>query len=116
MNAFKYLILSIGLITVLGINSCVETPIDEAVEYNDFYANLNDADAMVMGIYGKVMGLADRLVVLNELRADMLDVTANADQDLIEINQQKTSKNNYWTNVTPIYEVIQNCNDALYNF
>ncbi|VBB48015.1 conserved hypothetical protein [uncultured Paludibacter sp.] len=116
MNAFKYLILSIGLITILGINSCVETPIDEAVEYNDFYANLNDADAMVMGIYGKVMGLADRLVVLNELRGDMLDVTANADQDLIEINQQKTSKNNYWTNVTPIYEVIQNCNDALYNF
>lgn len=116
MNTFKYIIISLSFITVLGFQSCVETPINEAVEYKDFYANLNDADAAVMGIYGKVMGIADRLVVLNELRGDMLDVTENADQDLIDLNQQKTSANNYWTNVTPIYEVIQNCNDALYNF
>lgn len=117
MNRFKYLIFSFSLaIVFLEMNSCVETPIDEAVAYDDFYANLNDADAMVLGIYGKVMGLADRLVVLNELRGDMLDVTSNADRNLIEINQQTASEGNYYTDVTPFYEVIQNCNDALYNF
>lgn len=116
MNTVKYLIFSLLLISIVGINSCVEAPIEEAVESKDFYANLNDADAVIMGIYGKVMGIADRLVVLNELRADLLDVTTNADQDLIEINQNMASKGNYYTNITPIYEIIQNCNDALYNF
>lgn len=116
MKKFKYIFLPIALSAVISLNSCVDTEIEEAVEYSDFYANLNDADAMVMGIYGKVMGIADRLVVLNELRGDMLDVTENADQDLIDINQQTATKENYWSDVTPIYEVIQNCNDALHNF
>ncbi|MHB9056942.1 MAG: RagB/SusD family nutrient uptake outer membrane protein [Paludibacteraceae bacterium] len=116
MNTFKYIILSLLIRLVLGLHSCVDADISEAVSHDDFYATLNDADAAVMGIYGKVMGIADRLVVLNELRGDMLDVTLNADQDLIDINNQKAAKSNYWSDITPIYSVIQNCNDAMYNF
>ncbi|MEZ7867720.1 MAG: RagB/SusD family nutrient uptake outer membrane protein [Paludibacteraceae bacterium] len=116
MNTFKYIVISLIMSLTIGLNSCVETEINEAVSYKDFYSTLDDADAAVMGIYGKVMGIADRLVVLNELRGDMLDVTINADHDLIEINSQRATKENYWSDVTPIYEVIQNCNDALYNF
>lgn len=96
--------------------SCMDADIEEAVAYEDYYLNLDDADAAVMGIYGKLMGLADRLVVLNELRGDLLDVTGNADEDLVEINLQRASRDNYWSDVTPIYELIQNCNDALFNF
>jgi hypothetical protein len=116
MKKFKYIFFLLGFSTVLGLNSCIDAEIEEAVDYKDFYATMNDADAIVMGIYGKVMGIADRLVVLNELRGDMLDVTTNAENDLIEINSQKASADNYWADPTPIYAVIQNCNDALYNF
>lgn len=116
MNTIKIIYISIGLTLLSGLTSCVDTDIEQAVPYEDFYATLDDADAIVMGVYGKVMGIADRLVVLNELRGDMLDVTTNAGQDLIEINQQTATKENYWSDVTPIYDVIQNCNDALYNF
>ena len=116
MKTFKYIFLSFGLVAMLGLHSCVDTDIAEAVEYKDFYTTLDDADVAVMGIYGKVMGIADRLVVLNELRGDMLDVTLNADNDLIDINMQTAQADNYWADVTPIYEVIQNCNDALHNF
>ncbi len=115
MNTFKYIIFSLGL-TGLLFYSCVDADIEEAIPYDKYYATVDDADAAIMGIYGEVMGVADRLVVLNELRGDLLDVTANANDDLIEINLQKTSKDNYWTDVTPFYQIIQNCNDALYNF
>lgn len=116
MNTFKYIAISLVLSLGIVMNSCVDADVSEAVTHQDFYTTLDDADAAVMGIYGKVMGIADRLVVLNELRGDMLDVTLNASHDLLEINGQQASKDNYWSDVTPIYEVIQNCNDALYNF
>jgi len=116
MNTFKYIVFTLGLTLVMGLNSCIDANIEEAVEYKDYYTTLDDADAAVLGIYGKVMGIADRLVVLNELRGDMLDVTTNASPDLIDINRQQAKKDNHWADVTPIYEVIQNCNDALYNF
>lgn len=64
------------------------------MEYKDYYTTLDDADVAVLGIYGKVMGIADRLVVLNELRGDMLDVTTNASPDLIDINRRQAKKDN----------------------
>lgn len=116
MKLFKYTLLLAGFTLAFLLSSCVDANIEEAVDYKDYYSSVNDADAAILGIYGKLMGVADRIVVLNELRGDMLDVTQDADQDLIQINQQKASKENYWANTTAIYEVIQNCNDALYNF
>lgn len=116
MKKLKYICFTLCITMVLGTTSCVDADIAEAVEYKDFYATLDDADAAVMGIYGKVMGIADQLVVLNELRGDMLDVTLNATQDLIDINLHRAERGNVWTDVTAIYEIIQNCNDALYNF
>lgn len=116
MKAFKYIFVSLSLSVMLSLSSCMDVDIAEAVAYEDFYATLDDADAAVMGIYGKVMGIADRLVVLNELRGDMLDVSLNADYDLIDINLHRAEADNYWADITPIYEVIQNCNDALHNF
>lgn len=116
MKTFKYIGLTLIVSLTIGLHSCVDADISEAVAYDDFYSTLDDADAAVMGIYGKVMGIADKIVVLNELRGDMLDVTLNADQALLDINNQKATKDNYWADITPIYSVIQNCNDALVNF
>lgn len=116
MRTIKNIFIALGLSLSIGFYSCVDVDIAEVVDYDDFYATLDDADAAVMGIYGKVMGIADRLVVLNELRGDMLDVTLNADHDLIAINLHQADADNYWADVTPFYEVIQNCNDALHNF
>ncbi len=80
------------------------------------YQNVYDADAAIMGIYGKFTTLADRYVVLNELRGDLEDVTLNADKYLREINEHNVSPDNPWANPKQWYEVIINCNDAMQNF
>ena len=108
--------LSIALSSCLLFASCIDTDIDEAVDYKDFYSTVNDADAAILGLYGKVMDLAAPVVVLNELRGDLLDVTNNASSDLQEINLKSPSKDNQWANVSKFYAVIQNCNDILSNF
>jgi hypothetical protein len=88
----------------------------EVVAYEDYYSGLDDADAAVLGLYGQFMGLAEQVIVLNELHADLMDVTTNATPDLEEINRNAPSKNNPWINVSKFYGVIQNCNDILHNY
>jgi len=86
------------------------------LDHDGAYQNVYDADAAVMGIYGKFMGLADRYIILNELRADLLDYTANADKYLKEISNHTVSGDNPYASPRPFYELIINCNDALHNF
>ena len=82
----------------------------------NMYRDKNDADAAVKGIYGKFMTLAEQYVVLNELRADLMDVTPNADYYLQQINSHNVSAGNPYADPTPFYELINECNDALVNF
>lgn len=80
------------------------------------YRNIFDADAAVVGIYGKLMGIAKQYVVLNELRADLMSITDNADIYLREVNNHSTSDVNPYSDPKPIYSLINNCNDVLKNF
>lgn len=90
---------------------------EEALDHSQVYENVNDADAAVIGIYGKVMGLADRYMILNELRGDLVDVTTSTtDKYLQELNIHEVSADNTYADPRPFYEVIMNCNDALKNF
>ncbi|MDR1120477.1 MAG: RagB/SusD family nutrient uptake outer membrane protein [Dysgonamonadaceae bacterium] len=104
---FSFLLLS---------TSCIDTVPDEVLDHKDFYAGVEDADNGILGLYGQFMYLAGQVVVLNELRADLLDVTPNATTDLQEINLNAPSRNNPWASVSKFYSVIQTCNDLLYNF
>jgi len=88
----------------------------DQLDINQAYQNVYDADAAVVGIYGKFMGLADRYVILNELRGDLLDYTINADEALRQISTHSVTAGNPYANPRPFYEVIINCNDVLENF
>lgn len=113
-------------ITVIGLFSCLlltfsckkvlDIKPQAEVDITKNYRNVYDANAAVIGIYGKLLNLAGQYVVLNELRADLMDVTANADKDLKEINTHNVSAGNPWADPRPFYTVILNCNDALKNF
>lgn len=116
MDALKILLSLICSCFLLFNTACVDAEIGEAVEYDDYYQTLDDADASILGLYGKFIELSEQVVVLNELRSDLLDVTPNADVDLQEINRNKPGADNPWASVLNFYSVIQNCNDILYNF
>lgn len=89
---------------------------EDALEYDKNYQNVNDADAVIWGIYGKLVQVADRYMVLNELRADLEDVTPRSTKYIREINDHNVSVDNPWADPKPFYEIIINCNDALINF
>jgi hypothetical protein len=89
---------------------------ENALQSNQVYRNRFDADAAIIGIYGKFLTLAEQYTILNELRADLMDVTANADLNLQQISSHKVTNKNPYANPKAFYEVISYCNDALKNF
>ena len=106
-------------VLLLSLSSCEEyldvEPQDKVAE-ELMYRNVYDADAAVIGIYGKFMGLAKKYVILNEMRADLMTTTNNSDPYLKELSEQNISAENPYVNPKDFYLVIQNCNDALKNF
>lgn len=82
----------------------------------NMYRNVYDADAAVNGLYGKFLGLADRYIILNELRGDMLQYTNNADEYLRQMSTHSVASDNPYASPRPFYELILQCNDMLKNF
>ncbi len=117
----KFLIkqLLFAAIVLAAFASCKKTfditPEDQ-LDISQMYRNVSDADAAVVGIYGKFASLAERYLILNELRADMLNYTSNADQYLRQISTHTVTPDNPYANPRPFYELIINCNDVLKNF
>jgi len=109
----------IGIFSLTALTSCkkiVDVQPRDAVDQTQMYRNVFDADAAVIGVYGKFMNLAKQYVVLNELRADLMDITPNSDSYLRQLSEHNVTSDNPYINPRPFYEVILNCNDVLANF
>ncbi|HEX7844601.1 MAG TPA: RagB/SusD family protein [Chitinophagaceae bacterium] len=113
----KLVVLLVGAVLVFsGCRKVFDIKPQDQLDHEQAYQNVYDADAAVVGIYGKFMNLADRYVILNELRGDLLDYTINADESLRQISTHTVTAGNPYASPRPFYELIINCNDVLENF
>jgi len=118
-NFFRSLCLFSILTGTLALPSCkkiLDVQPENVLDIQQTYRNVFDADAAVLGVYGKFMKLAKPYVLLNELRADLMSPSSNADLYLQQLNDHTVTANNPYIDPTPFYEVILNCNDVLNNF
>lgn len=110
----------VGSVLAIGVlascNKIFDLKPQDQLDASQMYRNVYDADAAIVGLYGKFQKLAEQYIVLNELRADMIDYTANADKYLQEISTHNVSEENPYASPRPFYELILNCNDVLENF
>jgi hypothetical protein len=103
----------------LSLTSCsdfLDVQPQDKLSGDQVYRNIYDADAAVIGVYGKFMALAEKNVILNEMRADLMTTTRNSSPYLKEISEHNVSANNPYASPKEFYVVIQNCNDVLKNF
>lgn len=108
-----------GFVMLLSLTACqdyVDVDPKDKLNSSQVYRDVFDADAAIVGIYGKLMGLAEKYVILNELRADLVSPTQNAGLTLQELNEHTVSNNNPYANPKDFYELINHCNDVLKNF
>jgi hypothetical protein len=112
---YKTLLVS-ALLTTFSCKKLFDVAPQDQVDITNHYRNVYDANAAVIGIYGQFQSLADRYIILNELRADLMSPTVNADQNLRQINEHTETTDNPWADPRPFYKIILNCNDAMKNF
>src|SRR5687767_11489115 len=115
INKSIFALLAGGLL-LSGCKKVFDIKPQDQLDQTQAYQNVYDADAAVVGIYGKFMGLAEQYVVLNELRADLLDVTVNSNESLRQISTHTVKENNPYGSPRPFYELIINCNDVMEHF
>lgn len=94
----------------------LDVPIENNLDYVNAYKTVSDADAAVLGIYGQFQQLQKLYILQNELRADLVDVTAKTTLELQELSNHNTAKTNPYIDPRPYYQLIANCNDVLKNF
>jgi len=75
----------------------------------------NDSIYTMVGIFTQLQKLADRYVILGELRSDLMDVTENAGLELQEINDLDISANNKYNKIEDYYSVVNHCNYLINN-
>src|SRR6478672_10232805 len=114
-NLFSLLSL-VFILTAVSCKKIFDIKPQSQVDHTQAYRNVYDADAAVIGVYGKVMKLAKQYMLWNELRGDLMDITFNSDQYLRQLSEQNVTTDNPYINPQAFYDVILNCNDALKNF
>ncbi len=89
----------------------------ELVEFQEDNRLQSPTDSVysVMGIIYKLQAIADRTVLLGELRSDLSTTTASASSDLKALTQFKVDAQNAYNRVSDYYAVINNCNYFLKN-
>ena len=101
------------LIALMGMVSCEDffnPDQDLIVDEDDYFTDWSEYRAAAMGLYALHQDLVEQIVILGELRADLLDVTENADNDLIEVNSFQISSGNKYASPTKFYTLIGACN------
>jgi starch-binding outer membrane protein, SusD/RagB family len=88
------------------LNPEQEINITEDRLYDDWY----EYRSVEMGLYALQQKLVEQLVVLGELRGDLLTITDNADADLVEIYNFNISKDNKYASPTNFFKLISACN------
>ena len=107
--SFSLVVFSLSITT-----ACKDFLYDDSdiVTYSDKEFLNSDADTLwsVAGIMNKLQTLADRTVLLGELRGDLVTITPYADANLRDIWEFTLNHENKYNSPADYYAVINNCN------
>lgn len=111
--------LVLGLALGLSLTSCQNFYDVESTHYisadENHLVNATDTIYSVTGILNKLQAIADRTILLGELRGDLVNVNKNASSDLRDIANFQINDNNKYNVPSDYYAVINNCNYFIAN-
>ena len=108
-----------GLAAALTMTACAdffEQESEHVIFADDSHlSNATDTIYSVTGVLSKLQALADRTILLGELRGDLTDITADAASDLRDIANFNIGDDNKYNVPRDYYAVINNCNYFIAN-
>lgn len=108
---------ALAALVVVGVSSCEDMLRVESKTYMFDYQNTlddpTDTVYSVLGIINKLQKIADRTVILGEIRGDLVKVSDHASQDLRDLYDYdfaSLKSTNKYDKPVDFYAVINNCN------
>jgi hypothetical protein len=77
---------------------------------DDDFKDWVDYRSAELGLYALQQELVEQLIVLGELRGDLLKLSSDADADLVEVQNFSVSSTNEYASATNFYKLISACN------
>ena len=105
---YMVILLLAGL--AVSCESFFDPPQEMVLDYNDAFSDWNEYRAAEFGMYKLQQDMVDQLVILGELRGDLLEVTPNANPELLEVYNFNINPNNKYGSPVPFYRLIGACN------
>lgn len=115
MNIRSFFTRTIMVLLILfgSCESFLEPDAEIVIEENKLFKEWTDFRAAEMGLYSIQQDLVEQLVVLGELRGDMLEITPGADRDLIDVYNFNMTRDNKYASPVNFYKLIINCNKLI---
>lgn len=118
-STYKFYQLAAFIVLVLTSISCSDSffqePAGELITPDQHYKSITDVETSLEGAIIPLQEVLPRMIMLDGLRSDMMDVTANADAYLQAINNQSFTIDNPYLDPSAYYKVIVNVNELLAN-
>lgn len=112
----KLYILGIAVLMLMGCSDDFFTEkAGDRITPEQHYKTFVDAMVSMQGAIMPLQDIMPRQILVDGLRSDLMDVTANADAYLRQINEHIYSPDNPYTNPADFYKVIININEVLAN-
>ena len=100
-------------IAAIGCEKFYEPDLGVGLRDDVYFNDESEFRAAVLGLYSLQQDLVEQLVILGELRGDLMVITDNADNDLREIYYFNVSPNNKYASPRGFYRLIASCNSLL---
>jgi len=100
--------------SLVTFESCAE-PESNLVDFNHTLTSPNDTLYSLLGVIHTVQKVADRTVILGEVRGDLISVMDAASYDLKDLAEFKNLDKNAYNQISDYYAIIQNCNFFIEN-
>ncbi|HEC44235.1 MAG TPA: RagB/SusD family nutrient uptake outer membrane protein [Bacteroides sp.] len=108
VSIYVVMIVLAGL--AVSCESFFDPPQEMVLDYDEAFNDWNEYRAAGLGLYKLQQDLVDQIVILGELRGDLLEVTENADPELLEVYNFNVNPNNKYGSPIPFYRLIGACN------
>lgn len=121
MKKTKYNIY-IGVVSLLLLSvfsSCsdsfFEAEMGGRITPENHYKSKEDVQLSYLGCFALIQEIAENQVLVDGLRSDLIDITTEADFDMVNIVNHELSTNNRYVDPSAYYKVIINANEILPN-
>ena len=110
---------TVGLVSCIGLSSCqglFDLDSNQVLFADDNKLNTSsDSVYSVIGIVNKMQQIADRTIILGEIRADLVSLTTSANTELQALANFTAGTDNKYNKPEDYYAIINNCNFFLAN-